>query len=110
MKIKKGDLVKILKGKDRGKKGKILEVFAKERKVIVEGINLLVKHVKPRREREKGQRIQFPAPMDVSKVMLICPRCNKPTRVGYKIIYQQIEGKKKRKKVRLCKKCKEIID
>jgi len=102
MRIKKGDKVKIIAGKDKGKEGKILKVFPEKRKVIVEGLNLLIKHVKPRRAGEKGQRIQFPAPLDISNVMLVCPKCNKPTRVGYKIL-------ENKKKVRICKKCKEII-
>jgi len=108
MKIKKNDSVKVIKGKDKGKKGKVLKVFPKEGKIIVEGINLLVKHVRPKKEREKGQRIQFPAAMDISKVMLVCPRCNKTTRVGYKVVPKT--ETKKRKKVRICKKCKEVVD
>jgi large subunit ribosomal protein L24 len=102
MRIKKGDKVKIIAGKDKGKEGKILKVLPEKRKVIVEGLNLLIKHVKPRRAGEKGQRIQFPAPLDISNVMLVCPKCNKPARVGYKIL-------ENKKKVRICKKCKEII-
>lgn len=102
MKIKKGDKVKIISGKDRGKEGKILQVLRDKNKVVVEGLNLLIKHVRPRRAGEKGQRIQFPAPLDISNVMLICPKCNKQIRVGYKILENN-------KKVRVCKKCKEII-
>ncbi len=105
MKIKKGDKVKILTGKDCGKIGKVLKVVKendKISKISVEGYNLRVKHMRPKKEGEKGQRIQFPAPMDSSNVMLICPKCSKGTRVGYKIL-----GDKS--KVRVCKKCKEII-
>ncbi len=102
MKIKKGDKVKIIAGKDKGKGGKVLQVMPEKNKVVVEGLNLLIKHVKPRRAGEKGQRIQFPAPLDISNIMLVCPKCNKQTRVGYKIL-------ENKKKVRLCKKCKEII-
>ncbi len=102
MKIKKGDKVKIIAGKDKGKEGKVLQVMPDKEKVVVEGLNLLIKHVKPRRAGEKGQRIQFPAPFHISNVMLVCPKCNKPTRVGYKIL-------ENKKKVRVCKKCKEII-
>jgi large subunit ribosomal protein L24 len=103
MKIKKGDKVKIIAGKDKGKQGKILRVFSEENRAVVEGLNLVIKHVRPRRSREKGQRIQFPAPLNVSNVMLLCPKCNKPTRVGYKIL-------ENKKKVRLCKQCKEVMD
>ncbi|MDI6603392.1 MAG: 50S ribosomal protein L24, partial [Patescibacteria group bacterium] len=73
MKIKKGDTVLIISGKDRGKKGKILKVFPKEGKVLVEGVNLMKKHQKSRRAGEKGQIIQLPKPIDVSNAKLICP-------------------------------------
>jgi large subunit ribosomal protein L24 len=102
MKIKKGDKVKIIAGKDEGKEGKILQVLLDRNRVIVEGLNLLVKHVKPRRDGEKGQRIQTPGPLNISNVMLVCPNCNRPTKIGHKILEDK-------KKVRICKKCKEII-
>lgn len=102
MKIKKGDLVKIISGKDKGKQGKIIRSIPKEDKIVVEGLNLRIKHLKPRRQGEKGQRIQFPASLNVSKVMLICPKCSRPTRVGYKFL----EDKSKE---RICKRCGEII-
>ena len=101
MKIKKGDTVLIISGKDRGKKGKVLKVFPKERKILVEGVNLVKKHQKPRREGEKGQIIQLPKPIDVSNAKLICPKCAKATRVGYKITEKQ--------KFRVCKKCGQEI-
>jgi len=98
MKIKKDDLVLIVKGKDRGKKGKIIKSIPKENRVIVEGINLVKKHLKPKRGGEKGQIIEKPQPLYVSNVKLICPICKKPTRVGY-----TLENNKKK---RMCKKCK----
>ena len=101
MKIKKGDLVLIISGKDRGRKGKVLRVFPKERRIVVEGINLRKKHRRPRRPREKGQIVQLPAPLAVSSVKLICPKCGKSTRIGHKI-----EGKRK---YRICKKCGQEI-
>jgi large subunit ribosomal protein L24 len=107
MKIKKGDRVKIIKGRDRGKRGKVIQLLPAERKIVVEGLNLLVKHVRPRRQGEKGQRVQFNVPLHSSKIMLICPKCNKQTRVGFK--YLKTPDQKK-KKVRRCKKCQEIID
>jgi large subunit ribosomal protein L24 len=100
-KIKKGDTVQISIGKDKGKKGKILKFWPKKDKIIVEGLNLVTKHSKPRREGEKGQRVKIPAPLWISKVMLVCPQCKKPTRVGFKNFGE--------KKARVCKKCKEII-
>ncbi|PKL72357.1 50S ribosomal protein L24 [Candidatus Kuenenbacteria bacterium HGW-Kuenenbacteria-1] len=102
MKIKKGDKVKILTGKDIGKTGKILRVFLKKEKVVVEGLNLRVKHTRPKKEKEKGQKVLFPAPLNVSNAMLICSKCGKSTRVGYKIL-------ENKKKVRICKKCGEVI-
>lgn len=103
MKIKKGDKVKIITGKDKGKEGKVLQVLPEKEKIVVEGLNLAVKHVRPRRAGEKGQRIQFPVPLNISNVLLICTKCSKPTRVGYKLLEND-------KKLRMCKKCKEIID
>lgn len=118
MKIKKGDKVKILAGKDKGKIGKVLQVFASRERASVEGLNLLIKHMRPRKEGEKGQRIEFPAPMNISNLILVCPKCNKPTRVGYDYIQVASAAninaeknlKKKKKKIRVCQKCKQSID
>lgn len=110
MNIKKGDKVKILKGKDKGKTGKVLQVFSRQNKVSVEGLNLLIKHMRPRRQGEKGQRIEFPAPLNISNIMLVCPKCDRPTRVGRKNIEIMAGEKKKVKKVRVCKKCQGTIE
>ncbi len=96
MKIKKGDTVLVISGKDRNRKGKILKTFPKEKKVVVENINLMKKHQKARGQ-EKGQIIKKPAKIDVSNVALICSKCKKATRVGYKV--------GKNQKSRICKKC-----
>lgn len=112
MKLKKGDKVIITAGKDKGKTGKILQVFSSGNKASVEGLNLLIKHLRPRRQGEKGQRIEFPAPMDMSNMALLCPKCGKAARTGYQ--YVEVGGeegkKKKRKKFRICKKCNQTID
>ena len=97
MKIKKGDTVLIIKGKDRGKKAKVLKGFPKESRILVDGVNIKKIHKRPRKEGEKGQVVEVPAPFPQSKVKLICPKCNKPARAGYKVN----EGKK----MRVCKKC-----
>jgi len=110
MNIKKGDKIKILTGKDKGKTGKVLQVFAKANKASIEGLNLLIKHMRPRKQGEKGQRIEFPAPINLSNVILVCPKCDRPTRVGKKHIEIFKNNKKENKKVRVCKKCKEVID
>ena len=101
MKIKKGDNVLIIAGKDKGRTGKIMKALPKEMKVLIEGINLKKKHVRPKREGEKGQVVQIPAAMDISNIKLICPKCGKATRVGYSI--------EKDVKKRICKKCKQEI-
>ena len=101
MKIKSGDKVTMLAGKNKGKAGKVLQVMAKEKKVVIEGLNLLIKHQKARKTGEKGQRIQFPAAVPISKVGLVCPKCGKTARVGFKI--------ENKIKSRVCKKCSETI-
>ncbi len=97
MKIKKNDQVLIISGKDRGRKGKVIEALPKQGRLIIEGINLRKKHVKPKKSGEKGQIVETPAPLNVSDVKLICPKCGKAVRTRYKV-----EGKKK---YRACKKC-----
>jgi large subunit ribosomal protein L24 len=107
MNIKKNDKVKILSGKDKGKSGKVLQSIPEDGKVSVEGLNLLIKHLRPQKQGEKGQRIEFPAFIQASNVALVCPKCGRATRVAYKIV--KTEGKKD-KKFRACKKCQEIIE
>lgn len=84
--VKTGDTVVILSGKDKGKKGKVLEVSPKEGKVIVEGLNIATKHVKPRRQGEQGGIVEAEAAMYASKVQAVCPKCGKPTRVAHKFL------------------------
>lgn len=95
--VKKGDEVIVINGKYRGKKGKVLEVSPSEGKVIVEGINIISKHVKPRKMGEAGGIIKAESALYADKVQLICPKCGKPTRVGHTL-------DKKGKKMRTCKK------
>ena len=102
MKIKKGDQVIILSGKDRAKKGRVLQVFVKEARVIIEGANLRKKHVKPKKSGEKGEIVSVPSAMNISNVKLICPKCHQAARVGYKLV----DGGKK---FRVCKKCQQEI-
>ena len=97
MSIKKGDLVVVLSGKDKGKQGKVLEVMPKSSKVIVEKVNVVSRHTKPRRQGEEGGIIQKEAPIYACKVQTVCPKCGKATRIAHKV-----EGDKK---VRVCKKC-----
>jgi len=102
MKIKKSDTVLIISGKDRGRKGKVLDVFPKEQRLVVEGTYLRKKHVRPKKSGEKGQIITTPTPFSVSNVKLICPKCSQSTRVGYKLT-------ENKKKYRICKKCGQEI-
>ena len=95
--VKTGDTVVILSGKDKGKKGKVMQVSPKEGKVIVENCNIVSKHVKPRRMGEPGGIIKAEGAMYASKVMLVCPSCGKPTRAAHKVL---ADGSKER----LCKK------
>ena len=118
MKIKKGDLVQILTGKDRGKQGRVLEARPRERRVIVENLNVVKRHMRPRPIRDAsrmgGQQIapggiiDRPAPLPVSNVMVVCPTCNRPTRIGMK----EKTVKDKLMHVRVCKRadCLEEID
>ena len=84
--IKTGDTVVVLSGKERGKKGKVLAVSPKESKVIIEGVNMCTKHVKPRRQGEAGGIVKAEAAMYACKVQAVCPKCGKPTRIGHKIL------------------------
>ncbi len=84
--VKTGDTVVILSGKDKGKKGKVLEVSPKEGKVIVEGLNIVTKHVKPRNAQQAGGIVKAEAAMYASKVQAVCPKCSKPTRIAHKIL------------------------
>jgi large subunit ribosomal protein L24 len=101
MKIRKNDIVLILSGKDRGKKGKVIESFPKESRIVVEGLNLRKKHVRAKKSGEKGQIVSLPASINVSNVKIICGKCGKAARIGVKA-----EGGKK---YRICKKCKQEI-
>lgn len=96
MKIKRGDTVKILSGKDKGKTGKVISVSPVQRKAVVEGVNIMTKHLKPKGKDKVSGRIKVPGPMLMSKLMLIDPVSNKPVRVGFKV--------EKGKKVRISKK------
>jgi len=103
MQIKKGDIVYVIAGKDAGKKGKILRVFPRTNKVVVEGVNRVKKHQKPSRSLPQGGILQIETPLNASNVMLLCGKCNKPTRIAHKVLSNN-------EKVRVCKHCSEIID
>ncbi|MEP6754053.1 MAG: 50S ribosomal protein L24 [Chthonomonadales bacterium] len=120
LRIKKGDEVQIIAGKDKGKSGKVLRAFPKKNKVLVEGVNMIIRHTKAKQTERTtrtgmqeilpGGRIEKPAPMFAPKVMLICPSCRRPTRVGYG--FKEGAGKLSSRKFRHCKHpdCAKTID
>ena len=97
MNIRKDDKVVVISGKDKGKEGKVLVANPKAGKVIVEGVSVATKHQKPRKQGEEGGIIKVETPIYASKVMVVCPKCGKPTRVAHKL--------EAGKNVRVCKKC-----
>lgn len=100
--VKKGDTVVVLSGKDKGKQGKIIQAFPKKAQVIVEEVNKVKRHTKPSLKAPQGGIIQKEMPLNVCKVQLVCPACNKPTRIAHK----SVDGKN----LRVCKKCGEVVD
>ena len=103
MKIRKDDTVLVVSGKDKGKKGKVRFVYTKKDRVAVEGINLIKKHTRAQGTVKQAGIIELEAPVHVSNVMLLCNRCNHPTRIGFQIL---ADGRK----VRICRSCHEVID
>ena len=102
-KIRKDDTVEVISGKDRGKRGKVLKVLPKENRVFVEGVYILLRHMKPTQDNPQGGIIQKEGPVHISNVQLVCPRCNEKVRPG-------IGFKDDGTKVRVCKKCGKNID
>ena len=103
MKIRKNDSVAVMSGKDRGKKGRVLQVFPERGRILVEAVNYRKIHRRPTKDNPKGGIVQMEGTLAVSNVMLVCPRCGKPTRVGHTFL---ADGTKQRS----CKKCREILE
>lgn len=103
LRIKKDDTALIITGKNKDKSGRVLSVLSSEGKVIIQGANIIKKHMKPSKKHTQGGIIEKEAPLHISNVMLLCPKCNKPTRIGNTVLD---DGRK----LRVCKKCKEVID
>lgn len=101
MKIKKGDEVKIVLGKDKGKTGKVEKILPGDEKVLVTGINQYKRHMKARSQTQSSEIVTITVPLAVAKVRIVCPKCHTMTRVGYKI--------EREKKVRICRKCEQVI-
>jgi large subunit ribosomal protein L24 len=102
IKIKSKDLVMAIAGKDSGKTGVVERVFRDQLKATVSGINICKKHLKPNKKSPQGGISEFPAKMNISNLILVCPNCQKPTKVGYKI--------DNKNKIRICRKCKESVE
>ena len=102
MNIKKEDKVKVISGDDRGKEGKVIRIFAEAGKALIQGINIHWKHVRRNKDYPHGARIQKEFPMSMANLMLVCPNCNKPTRVGQQLNEAGVKS-------RVCKKCKKPI-
>jgi large subunit ribosomal protein L24 len=111
-KIKINDKVFIIAGKEKGKVGKVIQVLPQGNKIVVEGVNVMYKHLRTQKKGDKGQRVQFNGPLNISNVLLNCPKCGKNSRVGFQVSSLTGEDKKsvKKTKVRICKKCQEVID
>lgn len=105
MKIKTGDNVMIRAGRDRGKTGKVVQVFPSQKRVVVEGINMRKRHLRPSKQGEGGQVVEFSAPIQAANLALICAKCGKPARFGVQIVKEPSGATKK---LRVCKKCKEV--
>ena len=102
MDIRKNDAVQIIAGKDKGKTGQVIKVARSEGKIMVEGVNIVHRHMRPRTAQDKGGIIEQPALFDASNAMILCPECGKATRIGHKVV----DGKK----VRICKECGAVLD
>lgn len=101
-KIKKGDTVQVIKGDDKGKKGKVLKVFFQERRALVEGLNLMKKHKRKTQQDQLGGVVSIEAPMSISNLMFFCKHCNGPVRLGFSVLNDK-------SKSRICKGCKEAV-
>ncbi|MFZ3137550.1 MAG: 50S ribosomal protein L24 [Thermodesulfovibrionales bacterium] len=101
--IKKNDTILVITGKEKGKKGRVLSVSPLKDQLLIEKVNIIKRHMKPTRKYTQGGIIEKEAPLHISNVMLLCPKCSKPTRIGNSLLQ---DGRK----VRMCKKCREVID
>ena len=102
-KIRRGDDVMVMAGRERGKRGRVQRVLRKEGRLVIDGVNMTVRHIRPRPGVQQAGRIDLEAPLNASNVRIVCPHCNKAVRVGFSVLE---DGKK----VRICKKCHEAIE
>jgi len=102
-KIRKNDFVQVTRGKDAGKKGRVIRVYPPEKKVLVEGVNFVKKHTRPKKIDRQGGIVQMEKPLSISNVMYFCMKCEKPTRIGYRLLEDKT-------KVRFCRGCEEVLE
>jgi large subunit ribosomal protein L24 len=102
-KVRKNDTVQVLTGRDKGKQGKVTRVIPKEDRVIVDGVNIRKRHTRPRQAGEQAGIVEFPAALHVSNVAVVCAKCGKATRIGFRILADN-------SKVRYCKRCDEVVE
>ena len=107
MRVRKNDQVLVLAGNYKGKKGKVLKVFPEEDRVIVEGVNFIKRHSKPTQQNPQGGIVEKEASIHVSSIMVICPKCNTPSRMGTEVVFDEAQQRKNR--VRICKRCGEML-
>ena len=107
MHVHKNDNVLVISGNASGKTGKVLKVFRDDNRVIVEGVNIIKRHSRPSQKNPQGGIVQKEAPVHASNVMVVCPKCNKPTRIGHKEVTDTVSGKARR--MRVCHKCEEMF-
>ena len=100
--IKKNDIVRVISGRDRGKQGKVTQVFPREGMVVVEGVNIRVRHLKTRQSGRTGSKVQYSAPLPTSKVMVVCPHCNRAVRVRMQVAADS-------RKLRVCHRCGQAL-
>jgi large subunit ribosomal protein L24 len=107
MRVRKNDQVLVLSGNYKGKRGKVLKVFPEEKRVIVEGVNFIKRHTRPSQQNPQGGIVEKEAPIHVSSVMVVCPKCNTPSRMGSEVVFDESRNRKNR--VRICKNCGEML-
>lgn len=107
MHVRKNDQVVVLAGNYKGKKGKVLKVFPEKHRIIVEGVNFIKKHSRPTQQNPQGGIIQKEGPIHVSNVMVICPKCSTPSRMGKQMVVDEVRHRKNR--LRVCKNCSEML-
>jgi len=107
MRVRKNDQILVISGNYKGKKGKVLKVFPEQNRIIVEGVNFIKRHSRPSQQNPQGGIVEKEGSIHVSNVMVICPKCNTPTRLGSRMVVDQNRNRKSR--VRICKNCSEML-